>query len=222
MLLVATLEGIGVLRGSNDLAAALNGETAAAISVAFSLMPIEAFTLEVDIAMTALVRCALAPNASAALVLAQIVGLTEFEHGLAIELASSWLPTAGIMRPTGGSLLRRVRSCSRLSPNAMVMDSAHEGPGVFGPASRTAAEQANHDRLRTAKRPSRSDPPIQIHCSAAHSRTRVLAHSVTATLKRVCEPVPHVRRWIERLGCRPQRGPGDSGGTTDAHNPVLT
>jgi len=90
LLLLATLERIRVLRGGRDLAMALDGNPAAAIDVAFSLMPIEKFTLEVDIAMTALVRCALERNAAAALVLAQIVGLTEFEHGLATELAASW------------------------------------------------------------------------------------------------------------------------------------
>lgn len=79
-----------VLRGGDDPAAALCGDPAAAIGVAFTLMPIEEFTLEVDIAMTALLRCALERNAAAALVLAQIVGLTEFEHEFATELAASW------------------------------------------------------------------------------------------------------------------------------------
>ena len=46
--------------------------------------------MTVDIAMTALCRCALAPNASAALVMAQVLGLTNLEHGLATELAASW------------------------------------------------------------------------------------------------------------------------------------
>ena len=79
-----------MLRGNDDLTAALGGDPAAAIDVAFSLMPIETFTLEVDIAMTALARCAIERNATAALVMAQIIGLTEFDHGLAIDLAASW------------------------------------------------------------------------------------------------------------------------------------
>jgi hypothetical protein len=90
LLLLATLEQIRVLRGSDDLTAALGGDPAAAIDMAFSLMPIETFTLEVDIAMTALARCAIERNAAAALVIAQIIGLTKFDHGLAIDLAASW------------------------------------------------------------------------------------------------------------------------------------
>jgi hypothetical protein len=90
ILLVTTVERIGVLHGGDDLAAALAGDAAAAIGVAFSLMPLEETTLTVDIAMTALCRCAVARNAAAALVMAQVVGLTGLDHGLATELAASW------------------------------------------------------------------------------------------------------------------------------------
>jgi hypothetical protein len=90
LLLLATLARISVLRGGEDLPAALDGDPAAAIGVAFSLMPIEEFALDVDIAMTALARCALERNAAAALVLAQVVGLTNLGHALASELAASW------------------------------------------------------------------------------------------------------------------------------------
>ncbi|MET3159999.1 hypothetical protein [Bradyrhizobium diazoefficiens] len=90
VLLLATLERIRVLHGSDDLAAALTGDAAAAIDVAFALMPIDVTTLATDIAMSALMRCALAPNATAALVMAQIVGLTILDLGLATELAASW------------------------------------------------------------------------------------------------------------------------------------
>lgn len=90
LLLPATLERVRVLRSNDDLTAALSGDPAAAIDAAFSLMPIETFTLEVDMAMTALARCALERHAAASLVMAQIIGLTEFDHGLAIELAASW------------------------------------------------------------------------------------------------------------------------------------
>ena len=90
LLLLATLERIRVLRGSDDLTAALGGDSAAAIDIAFSLMPIETFTLEVDIAMSALACCAIERNVAAALVMAQIIGLTEFDHGLAMDLAASW------------------------------------------------------------------------------------------------------------------------------------
>lgn len=90
LLLLATLKRIRVLRGGDDLKAALGGDTGAAIDVAFTLMPIETFTLEGDIAMTALARCAIERNAAAALVLAQIIGLTDFDHGLGMVLAGSW------------------------------------------------------------------------------------------------------------------------------------
>jgi hypothetical protein len=90
IILLTTLERIGVLHGGKDLAAALAGDAAAAIGVAFSLMPIEEATLTVDIAMAALCRCALARNAAAALVMAQVIGLTDLNHGLATELAASW------------------------------------------------------------------------------------------------------------------------------------
>jgi hypothetical protein len=88
--LLTTVTRIGVLHGGDDLAAELAGDAAAAIGVAFSLMPIETATLTVDIAMTALCRCALARNASAALVMAQVIGLTDLNHGLTTELAASW------------------------------------------------------------------------------------------------------------------------------------
>jgi hypothetical protein len=90
LLLRATLEGIVVLRGGDNFTAVLRGDEAAAIGMAFSLMPIEAMTLQVDIAMTALLRCALERNAAAALVLAQVLGLTDLGHSFATDLAASW------------------------------------------------------------------------------------------------------------------------------------
>lgn len=91
LMLLETLESIDVLHGGDDFAAALKGDPAAAIGVAFSLMPIEEMTLQVDIAMTALLRIVLERNAAAALVLAQVLGLTDLGHPYAIELAASWL-----------------------------------------------------------------------------------------------------------------------------------
>jgi hypothetical protein len=91
LLLLAALDKIKVLHGGDDFAAALEGDPDAAIGVAFSLMPIEAMTLRTDIAMTALLRCALEHNAAAALVLAQVLGLTDLGHPFATELATSWL-----------------------------------------------------------------------------------------------------------------------------------
>jgi hypothetical protein len=90
LLLLATLDGICVLNGGAGFAAAISGDATAAIGVGFSKMPITERTLTADIAMTALLRCALERNATAALVLAQIIGLTELEHTFGAALAASW------------------------------------------------------------------------------------------------------------------------------------
>lgn len=97
--LLVTLEQITVLHRSAGFAAALNGDPAAAIDLAFSLMPIGEMTVTTDIAMSALLRCALEHNASAALVLAQVVGLTDLSHTRATELAASWF-TYGLRNST--------------------------------------------------------------------------------------------------------------------------
>jgi len=91
LILLETLEPIAVLHDGNDFAAALDGEPSAAIGVALSLMPIKEVTLQADIAMTALLLCAVERDAAAALVLAQITGLTDLGHPHAIKLAASWL-----------------------------------------------------------------------------------------------------------------------------------
>lgn len=54
-------------------------------------MPIESIDFCTDITMTALLRCALDGDASAAPVLAQIVGLTDVGHDLTRQLSVSWL-----------------------------------------------------------------------------------------------------------------------------------
>lgn len=89
-ILLATLRQISVLHADEGVAAALDGDPAAAIGVALSLMPMEEIVLPVDIAMTALLRCALDRNAAAALVLAQVLGLSDLGHPFATELAASW------------------------------------------------------------------------------------------------------------------------------------
>jgi hypothetical protein len=90
-LLVATLESISLLHGGDDVQAAMHGDAAAAIDAALELMPIEEITLRVDVTLTALLRIALAGDAAAALVMAQIVGLTDIGHEFTTELAVSWL-----------------------------------------------------------------------------------------------------------------------------------
>lgn len=90
-LLQETLEQIDVLHGGDDFVAALAGNPSAAIDVVFSLMPLEEVTLTADIAMTALLRCTLGHNATTALVMAQVLGLTDLGHSHATEFAASWL-----------------------------------------------------------------------------------------------------------------------------------
>lgn len=88
---VAALNNVAVLHGPNNLAAALRGDSAAAISVALSLMPIQEVTFPVDIAMSTLLVCALNDDAAAALVLSHVLGRAEFDHAQTIELSTAWL-----------------------------------------------------------------------------------------------------------------------------------
>jgi hypothetical protein len=90
LLVLATLDGITVLNGGAECAAALKANAIAAIGLTLSFVPITEMTLKTDIAMTALLGCALAGDAAAALVLAQIVGLTDLGHAYGTELAASW------------------------------------------------------------------------------------------------------------------------------------
>ncbi|WP_271669703.1 hypothetical protein [Bradyrhizobium sp. CCBAU 51627] len=86
-----TLRQIAVVNCGDELASAVRGDAAAAIAVAHSFMTISRITLHADIAATALLRCALSGNASAALVLAQLIGLGDVSPPQAVELATSWL-----------------------------------------------------------------------------------------------------------------------------------
>ena len=91
LLMTETIRRISVLRGGDDLAGAIRGDAAAAIGAALGLMPIEEISLPVDITMTALMCVALGGNAAPALVIAQVLGLTDVGHELAGELAATWL-----------------------------------------------------------------------------------------------------------------------------------
>ena len=97
--LFATLKQISMLHADEGVAAALEGDAAASIGVALSLMPMEEIDLPADIALTALLRCALDRNAAAALVLAQVLGLSDLGHPFATELAASWY-THGLRHST--------------------------------------------------------------------------------------------------------------------------
>ena len=86
----ATLERFVVLRTDEDFHAALRGDAVAAIGAAFSLLPVEELTLETDLVMTVLLRCAMNGNSASSLALAHIVGCTELNHPFAKELSASW------------------------------------------------------------------------------------------------------------------------------------
>lgn len=90
LLLHATLDKVAVLRGQTWIAA-MHGDAAAGIAVALSLMPISTVTIEVDIAMTAVLVSALDGDAATALMLSHVLGRTPLDHPFAAELAASWL-----------------------------------------------------------------------------------------------------------------------------------
>jgi hypothetical protein len=85
------LNGLAVFGGGQDLAAALNGDPAAAISVTLSLVPLRAVTLKADIAMTALLSYALHGDSAAVLVLSHILGRAQWEDPRAVNLGVAWL-----------------------------------------------------------------------------------------------------------------------------------
>ncbi len=91
LLVNTTLGKIDLMGGGDAMAAALRGEVGAGVAVALSLMPINKVTLEVDLAMTAVLRGALGGDGPAALVLAHVLGRADIDHPFATELSASWL-----------------------------------------------------------------------------------------------------------------------------------
>jgi len=89
-LLPLVFRRITVLRNDSELTAALHGDADAAIGAAFARMPICEITLQTDIVMTAVLHSALCGNATPALVMAQVLGLTALDHPFALPLAASW------------------------------------------------------------------------------------------------------------------------------------
>lgn len=89
-LLRRLLGQIVVLHGDSEQAAALRGDTDAAIGAALATMPISEITLQTDIVMTTVLSSAVCGNATSALVMAQVLGLTDLDHPFAIPLAAAW------------------------------------------------------------------------------------------------------------------------------------
>jgi hypothetical protein len=91
VLVSSALQRLAIIGGGTKVAAALQGDAAAAVSVALSLVPLREVTLQVDVAMTALLSCALNGNAAAVLVLAHILGRAQWGDPDAEELGLAWL-----------------------------------------------------------------------------------------------------------------------------------
>jgi hypothetical protein len=89
LLLLATLERIRVLRGSDDLTGA-GWRRGCGHRYGVLLDADRDVHAGGRYSMTTLARCAIERNVVAALVMAQIIGLTKFDHGLAMDLAASW------------------------------------------------------------------------------------------------------------------------------------
>ena len=77
LLVHVTLDKIDAAGGSCAFGAALRGNTAAAIAVAFLLMPIGETTLEIDLAMMVVLHVAPDGDTAAALVLSDVLGRAE-------------------------------------------------------------------------------------------------------------------------------------------------
>jgi hypothetical protein len=86
----SALDEIAMVLCGSDIEPALLGDPDSAIALTFSLMPVKRVTLKVDIAMTAVLRCALDGDLKAALVLAHVVDRAELDLALARELCASW------------------------------------------------------------------------------------------------------------------------------------
>jgi hypothetical protein len=102
LLLREVIGKIGVLKG-REWISAMCGDAAASIEIALGTLPISIVTLEVDLAMTTLTLVALGGNATAALVLSQVLQSVSLDHPFAKELSVSWL----------GFNLRRVMGATR-------------------------------------------------------------------------------------------------------------
>jgi hypothetical protein len=86
----ATMYKISVMKDHQWLSA-LRGDAAASIAITLGVMPIDQVTLEVDLAMSVLMLCALEGSAGAALVMSHILRRTPLDHPFGRDLSASWL-----------------------------------------------------------------------------------------------------------------------------------
>lgn len=108
LLVIDTLDSICVMDRHDEFAAALRGDAAAAVGVALSLLPIHKVTLTVDVAMTALLRCALAGDATATMVVANLLRRIELDHPFATKLSTSWYRR--VASPSCGARVRTLQN----------------------------------------------------------------------------------------------------------------
>ncbi|MBR0781854.1 hypothetical protein [Bradyrhizobium iriomotense] len=128
LLVIDTLDTICVMDRHDEVATALRGDPAVAVGVALSLLPIHEVTLTVDIAMTALLRCALGGDATAAIVVANLLHRIELDHPFATELSASWCTRAASHSREGAG---RVLQNSDLNASLLLdMGDCHEEVGA--------------------------------------------------------------------------------------------
>jgi len=118
---LAAIEGLlanTVLLGQPKWRGAAAGDVPSAVAVAVSFMPVDNITVQVDIAMTALIRCAAEGDFAAAIVAANILRNLPGAMRPHRRIATSWfvsnLMTLREMTGKGGSAAKRV------SPPALV------------------------------------------------------------------------------------------------------
>ena len=107
---LAAIEGLlanTVLLGQPKWRGAVAGDVPSAVAVAVSFMPVDEITVQVDIAMTALIRCAAEGDFAAAIVAANILRNLPGAMRLHRRIATSWfvsnLMTLRAMTGKGGS-----------------------------------------------------------------------------------------------------------------------
>lgn len=124
LLVIDTLDTICVMDRHDEFAAALRGDAAAAVGMALSLLPIREVTLAVDIAMTALLRCALDGDATAAMVVANLLHRVELNHPFATELSAFWCRRAA--SHSGQGALRVLQNSDLNASLVLDMGDCHE------------------------------------------------------------------------------------------------
>lgn len=86
----AALDEVAIVLANSRIAPALGGDPDAAIALVLSLMPIKERSLEVDIAMTAVLRAVLDGDLRCALVLGHIIDRADLDPVHAANLCASW------------------------------------------------------------------------------------------------------------------------------------